>query len=96
MGSLWIRIKVRTGRGDIIEGACYRPLDQEKVDESLETDRSGLTFTAGQERGDSSSLLNTGKAMPGVPCPVLGIPAQEIETLERVRQRMIKALEHLT
>lgn len=34
--------------------------------------------------------------MPGVPCPVLGIPAQEIETLERVRQRMIKALEHLT
>lgn len=35
MGSLWIRIKARTGRGDIIEGACYRPLDQEKVDESL-------------------------------------------------------------
>lgn len=48
------------------------------------------------ETGDPSSLLNTGKAMPGVPCPVLGIPAQEMDTLERVQQRMIKALEHLT
>lgn len=36
MGSLWIRIKGRTGKGDIIMSACHRPLDQEEqVDEDL-------------------------------------------------------------
>lgn len=36
MGSLWIRFKGRTGKGDIIMGACCGPLDQEEqVDEAL-------------------------------------------------------------
>lgn len=34
--------------------------------------------------------------MPGVLCPVLGVPEQEMDTLERVQQRMLKALEYLT
>ncbi|GAB0208910.1 hypothetical protein GRJ2_003356700 [Grus japonensis] len=34
--SLWVRIKGRTGAGDIIVGVCYRPPDQEdRVDEAL-------------------------------------------------------------
>ena len=33
--SLWVRIKERTGTGDMIMGVCYRPSDQEKqVDEA--------------------------------------------------------------
>ena len=29
-GSLWVRIKERTGKRDIIVGVCYRPPDQEE------------------------------------------------------------------
>lgn len=31
--SLWVRIKERTGKGDIIVGACYRPPDQGKQED---------------------------------------------------------------
>lgn len=86
MESLWIRIKRRTGKGNFIMGACYRPLDEEKqVDEALEKQIGMASYTQQAERGCPSSLLNTCKAMPGVLCSVLGIPIQEMNTLERVQ-----------
>lgn len=27
--SLWVMVKGRAGKGDIVEGVCYRPPDQE-------------------------------------------------------------------
>lgn len=83
MESLWIRIKGRTGKSDIIVSACFRPLDQEKqADEALEKQIGVASHAQQAERGDPSSLLNTCKAMPGVLHPVLGIPIREMNTLD--------------